>query len=252
MSLIGKTEIAKYLLKIVSNKIEDEKKDRDIFQKELAGYSNEDLMLFVPDIYQKSIYTIDYDKLKEKGIKLISFDIDDTINDLVVNKVESNVPGFKITMPKEAKELFQKLKSMGFTVTLLTNANAKLASQACQQLNADGCISRASKPETRNFEIMKNQYGVEKSEMVHIGDNIRTDILGGNKFGITTCLVRNKGFSMKLVKFVGKRIGLPTKGYLVREKLLERDLWRKHHLNKKGDQYYQLGEIPPYRKEIAK
>lgn len=35
--------------------------------------------IYVPDIYQKSIYSIDYKQLKEAGIKLISFDIDDTI-----------------------------------------------------------------------------------------------------------------------------------------------------------------------------
>ena len=76
---------------------------------------------------------------------------------------------------------------------------------------------------------------------------MRTDIYGGNSFGITTCLVRSNGYSMKIVKFVGKRIGLPTKGKLIRNKLLERGLWRKHHLNQKADQYYQLGEIPKYR-----
>ena len=34
---------------------------------------------YVPDVFQKSIFNIDYDKLKAAGIKLISFDIDDTI-----------------------------------------------------------------------------------------------------------------------------------------------------------------------------
>ena len=44
--------------------------------------SPESLPLFVPDVYQKSILDIDYSHLKEKGIEVISFDIDDTIGAL--------------------------------------------------------------------------------------------------------------------------------------------------------------------------
>lgn len=241
-------ETAMYLVKLANSKIEDEKDDRVAFEKELETASDEELKLYIPSVYQKSIYKIDYDKLKEAGINLISFDIDDTLNDMFLNKIEANVPGFKVKMPKDAIELFEKLKSMGFTVTLLTNANTNLAEAACKELKADGYISRANKPESMNFRVMQEQYGVEKSQMAHVGDNIRTDIYGGNSFGITTCLVRANGYSMKLVKFIGKRIGLPTKGKLIRNKLLERDLWRKHHLKQKGDQYYQLGETPKYRK----
>ncbi len=240
-------EAAKYLLKKAKEKIEDEKADREAFEKELDAASDEELKLYIPSVYQKSIYKIDYDKLKENGIKLISFDIDDTLNDIFLNKIEANVPGAKVKMPEDAKGLFKKLKSMGFIVTLLTNSNANLAEGACSELNADGYISRANKPETMNFKVMQEQYGVEKSQMAHVGDNMRTDIYGGNVFGITTCLVRANGYSMKLVKFIGKRIGLPTKGKLIRNKLLKRDLWRKHHLKQKGDQYYQLGETPKYR-----
>lgn len=239
---------AEHLLEAAIKKIEDEKTDRDVFQKELAGYSDEELKLYIPDVYQKDIYKIDYSKLKENGIKLISFDIDDTITDTFINKVGANIPGGKVPMPDDAKELFKKLKFMGFTVTLLTNSEANLASEVCKQLKADGYISRANKPSTMNFEIMQQQYGVEKAQMAHVGNSMRTDIWGGNNFGITTCLVRRKGFAMRLVIFIGKKIGLPTKGKLIRNKLVERGLWRKHHLKEKGDQYYQLGEKPKYRR----
>ena len=44
---------------------------------------------FIPKMYQKSIYTINYPKLKEKGIKLLIFDLDNTIGSVheeVMNK----------------------------------------------------------------------------------------------------------------------------------------------------------------------
>lgn len=236
------------LVELANKKIEDEKADREIFEKNIKNCSNAELQVYIPDVYQKDIYKIDYIKLRDNGIKLISFDIDDTINDVFLNKIESNVPGIKVRMPKSAVELFAKLKELGFIVTLLTNAGSDLAKETCEQLNADGYIARANKPEPMNFQVMQEIYGIEKSQMAHVGNDIRTDVGGGNAFGVTTCLVRRNGFSMKLVKFIGKHIGMPTKGKLIRDELLKRDLWRKHHQKEKGDQYYQLGEKPKYLK----
>ena len=34
---------------------------------------------YIPDMYQKSIYAIDYDKLIKRGIKCLLFDLDNTI-----------------------------------------------------------------------------------------------------------------------------------------------------------------------------
>ena len=34
---------------------------------------------YVPDIYQKSIYTINYDSLLSRGIKCLLFDLDNTL-----------------------------------------------------------------------------------------------------------------------------------------------------------------------------
>ena len=34
---------------------------------------------YIPDIYQKSIYSIDYDNLIKRGIKCILFDLDNTL-----------------------------------------------------------------------------------------------------------------------------------------------------------------------------
>ena len=59
----------------------DERSDRESFQTALEHYSDDELMIYVPDVYQEDIYRIDYARLKENGIKLISFDIDDTIDD---------------------------------------------------------------------------------------------------------------------------------------------------------------------------
>lgn len=227
----------------ISDRVSKEKVEREAFKKKIHEMPDDELRLFVPDVYQKDINKIDYEKLKENGIRLVSFDIDDTLSDVLLNNIRDITPGLKVTMPDDVKRLFQNLKSMGFIVTLLTNASEGIAKGACEDLGADDYISKANKPETGCFEEMLNRYSLEKPQMAHVGNSMRDDVAGGNKAGVTTCLVRRNGVSKKVQIGIAKQMGIPTKGHLIREELLKRGMWRKHHKDIKGDQYYQFGEI---------
>ena len=66
---------------------------------------------FYPDIYQKSIYTINYNKLKENGIKCILFDLDNTC-----------VPYIDKTPTKKLAKLFDTLKEQNFKVIIFSNS----------------------------------------------------------------------------------------------------------------------------------
>lgn len=237
-----------FLIEKVTASVEDEQTDREGFAIRLAAQTRQELEIYVPTVYQKNIYKIDYKKLWDSGIRLLSFDIDDTIDDSVMNKLEGGIPWLEVKMPKKAVAHFEALKSMGFIVTLITNTHSGVAAPVCKQLGADDYICHARKPETTAFEEMCKRHNMDKAQMAHIGNSMRADIVGGNRFGIVTCLVRRNGFSLKVAKDVKKMLGIPTKGHLIRERLLEQDLWRKHHLKEKGDQYYQLGELPLYRR----
>ena len=57
---------------------------------------------FIPDIYQKSIYDISYETLKNKGIKCILFDLDNTIAPINV-----------LTPEKELKDLVADIELLG-------------------------------------------------------------------------------------------------------------------------------------------
>ena len=141
----------------------DEKSDRAAFQDALEHYTDDELMVYVPDVYQEDIYQIDYERLKEKGIKLISYDIDDTIDDNFINVLEANTPGLTVTMPDNAKELVRRLKGMGFTVVLLTNGQQELAEGACKDLGADYCVAKAKKPETSGFGLIASKEPLKNS-----------------------------------------------------------------------------------------
>lgn len=132
---------------------------------------------FIPDMYQKSIYHIDYDKLKEDGIKCLLFDLDNTC-----------IP-FKDTEPnKKLIDLFEMLKDMDFKVIIFSNASKKRILPFKNGLNVD-CSAKSRKPNTSKLLKVLKMFNYGLSDVVLIGDQLYTDILCGNRAGIKTILV---------------------------------------------------------------
>ena len=133
--------------------------------------------IYVPDMYQKSIYSIDYKKLLERGIKCLLFDLDNTI-----------VP-VKMKEPNEKlKDLFEELKEMGFKLIIFSNSPKSRLRPFKEGLKVD-CSASTRKPKSKKFLQVLNIYGLAVSEVAIIGDEILTDVVGGNRIGITTILV---------------------------------------------------------------
>jgi len=228
----------KFIKQQIAEKVKEPQVQR---AQELAAVSDEQLQLYIPDVYQKDIYQIDYQKLWNRGIRVISFDIDDTIQDSILDKVQGYL-GDGVKMPEEAVALFHRLKEMDFMLALLSNTGEKIVSDAARQLGVDKYIAQAEKPHNRNFEKLLDRFGVDRSRAAHVGNSMVDDIYGGNSVGVTTCMVRRAGIMMKAPKGALHAMGLQSKGDQIRQELLARGMWRKHHLAVKGDQYYQLGE----------
>ncbi len=133
--------------------------------------------LLIPDIYQKSIYTINYNKLKKRGIKCLLFDLDNTISPLLVKK-----PNDKLI------ELFAKLKDMKFKIIIFSNATYKRIEPFKKQLKVDSSAYSCKPCKYKFIKIMK-AFNYDISQTAIIGDQLFTDILGGNRVGITTILV---------------------------------------------------------------
>jgi hypothetical protein len=54
------------------------------FKKKLDKMSDEQLKIYVPDVYQRSIYNIDYAALRVAGVTCLCLDIDDTVFDKIL------------------------------------------------------------------------------------------------------------------------------------------------------------------------
>lgn len=134
------------------------------------------LKRFIPDIYQESIFTINYKKLKKNGIKCLLFDLDNTIS-----------PAKEVVFCKKTKKLFDELKK-DFKIILFSNNFPKRVSKFGNYYDVDvACVSL--KPFSCKYRSILKKYHLKRSEVASIGDQLLTDIQGGNKMNITTILV---------------------------------------------------------------
>ncbi|UOF88894.1 YqeG family HAD IIIA-type phosphatase [Fodinisporobacter ferrooxydans] len=135
------------------------------------------LRQFVPDLFVKSIFDIDLQALQARGIKGIVTDLDNTL-------VEWNAPD---ATPKLVQWL-DRVREHGFQVCIVSNNDATRVESFAKPLGLP-CIADAKKPRRGAFEQALAMIGANQHDTVMIGDQIFTDIAGGNRMGMFTILV---------------------------------------------------------------
>lgn len=151
---------------------------------------------FFPNMYAKDIYSIDYKKLKLNGIKVLLFDFDNTL-------IEKG--NYKIN--KEAVRLIKALKK-DFLIYIVTNSiHIRKLRKVCEELDVI-YVSGSRKPFKRGFKKipLKNS----SSEIAMIGDQLITDVWGGNRMNYYTILIdpinNNELLSTKINRVIEKII----------------------------------------------
>ncbi len=135
---------------------------------------------FIPDMYQKSIFTINYKKLKKRGIKCLLFDLDNTMVAYTEDKPSQDI-----------KELFHLLSS-DFKIIILSNATKKRLTPFKETLNVDVAFS-SHKPLKKKYQKIMRLYDLRPQEIACIGDQLITDILGANRNDCLSILVNSIG-----------------------------------------------------------
>lgn len=135
------------------------------------------LSRFLPNEYVKSIFDVHPETLKEQGIKGIITDLDNTL-------VAWNIAD----ATSEVIDWFEKMASVGIKITILSNNNEARVKIFSDPINMP-FISSARKPLTNAFKLAARQMELEKESIVVIGDQVMTDVLGGNSAGFYTILV---------------------------------------------------------------
>ena len=132
---------------------------------------------FLPDQHVRSIFEITPERLKEFGVKGIITDLDNTL-------VEWDRPN---ATPKLIK-WFEEMKNSNVMITIVSNNNDNRVRSFSEPLNIP-FIPLARKPLGRAFNRALLEMGLKKEETVVIGDQLLTDVLGGNRSGFRTILV---------------------------------------------------------------
>ena len=130
------------------------------------------------DCYLNSIFDIDSEHLKKIGIKGILFDIDNTLE-----PYHTATPGQKVL------KLFEQLNSQGFKIGVISNAKMERALEFCENATSFW-IAKAGKPLLRGYRQLAAMMELEPEELATVGDQLYTDILGGNRFGCYTIFVK--------------------------------------------------------------
>ena len=146
-----------------------------------------------PYEYVEGVFSIDYQKLYQIGYKGIIFDIDNTL-----------VPHGKDSTT-EVDNLFKILNEIGFKTLLLSNNNEQRVKRFVKNIDSK-YIYDAEKPNIDGYMKAVEKLKLKKEEVLYIGDQIFTDILGANKAGIDNILVKYIGFYDKGKKGIKRNL----------------------------------------------
>ncbi len=133
---------------------------------------------FQPDMYFNSIFEIDFQDLKDKGIKGLLLDVDNTLKPHYAEEPEAKAKGW-----------LDDARAAGFGLCIVSNGRPARIRPFAHRLGLES-VCEAMKPSRRGLLRAAEVLGLGIHETAVIGDQIFTDVLGGNSAGALTILVK--------------------------------------------------------------
>ena len=134
-------------------------------------------MNIYPNAYFKRVEEITIEFLNKHKIKALLLDVDNTLVDYSKKMTESVI--------KWAKEL----KGQGVKLYILSNTNDKAKIENIVKDLDIPYLHNDKKPIKRGFEKAQKELGEKSENVAIVGDQIFTDIIGGNRCHMYTILV---------------------------------------------------------------
>lgn len=131
----------------------------------------------LPRLIAPSLTHINQSLLRQRGIRLLMLDFDNTI-----------VPYTTDTPTKEMEAWLEEMNRSDISVCVVSNSKRDRVREFCEERGLD-CITHAKKPFPKGIRQCLRRYGVEASQAALVGDQIYTDTLGANGCGVTSILV---------------------------------------------------------------
>ena len=134
-------------------------------------------MIFYPNDYFKNVTESTYEYLKEKQIKALILDVDNTLID------------YNRNLSPEIIKWVKELKKNNIKMFILSNSNKKdKVEEVAKKLDLE-YIYFGMKPLKRGFKKAKAKLNMESKNIAAVGDQIFTDVIGANRTKMYSILV---------------------------------------------------------------
>lgn len=149
------------------------------------------MSVFTPNLFLKDVTNIDIALLNKHNIRGLILDVDNTLTIHGSQEIEISVVNWLENMRKSKIQLM-----------LVSNNSNERISPFAKKIGID-FIAMGMKPFTFGFEKARIKFNLPVNKIAVVGDQIYTDILGGNFKGMFTILVEpfklenNKFFKFK-------------------------------------------------------
>ena len=130
-----------------------------------------------PNKYLKKVEEITIEELIKNKIKLIILDVDNTLIDYYKNLSESIINWTK------------EMKGQGIKLYILSNTNDKQKVEKVAEKLKIEYKYFAMKPLKKGFKKIQKETNINPENIAVVGDQIFTDVLGGNRSKMFTILV---------------------------------------------------------------
>ncbi len=125
---------------------------------------------FFPNQYVKTIYDIDFNKLYDEGKKYILTDLDNTLIPYT-----ENLPNDKL------REFKSELEKIGYKIIIVSNSKEYRVKPFCEDFGVP-YVKYAKKPMKSGYKKAMKKLGCKnKNEIIFLGDQLSTDVLGANR-----------------------------------------------------------------------
>ena len=137
------------------------------------------LDLLRPDMMATAIWEISPQQLRRRGIEGLILDLDNTIVDWNGNQVR-----------EEVRRWAERARQAGLRLCIASNARRKARVSAIAEEIGAMWLAPAGKPSRRGLRRAMEMLGTAPEGTALIGDQLFTDVVGGNRLGLFTILVR--------------------------------------------------------------
>ncbi len=136
------------------------------------------LKIFLPDLYIENFQRLSVDFLKQKKIKLLICDIDNTL-----------VPYDQHKPNEEVVTFINKIKANDIILVLISNNKTDRVKEFADGLDL-AIYPMAHKPLKKAYLQVLQEHNLDKSMVAAIGDQLLTDVLGAKRCGIYAILAK--------------------------------------------------------------